>query len=106
MDPNFAFPRPQAPIPRPPPPSSFLTAGGSERNRDSNALRASVLDVALQLGLGTNSTVADWMFNNTMPEDEEEVYLHLSFYFIVKDTTVLLAVFLEQASCRGLSHAP
>ncbi|KAF8639054.1 hypothetical protein AX17_001750 [Amanita inopinata Kibby_2008] len=41
-------------------------------NRESNALRASVLDVALELGLGTNSTVADWMFNNPVKEEEEE----------------------------------
>ena len=35
-------------------------------------VRASVLDVALQLGFGgPNSTVADWIFNNPLDEEEE-----------------------------------
>ncbi|KAF8057097.1 hypothetical protein FPV67DRAFT_1456620, partial [Lyophyllum atratum] len=40
--------------------------------RESNALRASVLDAALELGIGTNSTVANWMFNNALSEEDEE----------------------------------
>lgn len=40
--------------------------------RDSNAVRASVLDVAMQLGFGDpNSTVASWMFNPLAEADEE-----------------------------------
>ena len=40
--------------------------------RESNALRASVLDAALLLGVGSNRTVTNWIFNNTIDEDEEE----------------------------------
>ncbi|GLB42814.1 hypothetical protein LshimejAT787_1202630 [Lyophyllum shimeji] len=75
MDTSFAFPRHQAPPPRPAPPSGSSTSptsGSTSSNRDSNALRASVLDAALQLGIGTNSTVANWMFNNALPEEAEE----------------------------------
>jgi hypothetical protein len=52
-----------------------VTPAGSAdlANRDSNALRASVLDTALQLGVGSNSTIANWMFNNVLEEEEEEV---------------------------------
>ena len=39
-------------------------------SRDSNTLRASVLDAALELGIGSNSLVADWMFNNAVMEEE------------------------------------
>lgn len=39
--------------------------------RESNALRASVLDAALQLGIADNTAVADWMFNNTLKEEDE-----------------------------------
>ncbi|KAF7295199.1 hypothetical protein MIND_01058700 [Mycena indigotica] len=68
MDPNFTFPRqrPQA-MPRPPP----AEPPSEPVNRESNALRASVLDAALQLGLGS-SKMANWMLNNTLAEDEEE----------------------------------
>lgn len=39
-------------------------------NRDSSAIRASVLDVCRQLGaLDQNSLVADWMFNESSAED-------------------------------------
>ncbi|KAF5375933.1 hypothetical protein D9615_008278 [Tricholomella constricta] len=69
MDNSFTFPRPQAPIPRPAPTHS---SPASPVNRESNALRASVLDVALQLGIGSNSLVADWMFNNSLTEEDEE----------------------------------
>ncbi|TFY70587.1 hypothetical protein EVG20_g2423 [Dentipellis fragilis] len=41
-------------------------------NRNSNALRASVLDAALQLGIGSSRTVENWMFNSVTEEDEEE----------------------------------
>jgi hypothetical protein len=35
-------------------------------------VRASVLDAALQLGFGgPNSTVANWIFNNPLDEEEE-----------------------------------
>ena len=79
MDPNFSFPR----RPRPPPPpgtrpsrplvanTSPTTTTTQTSNRESNALRASVLDAALLLGVGSNSTVTNWMFNNTTQEEDE-----------------------------------
>lgn len=81
MDNNFTFPRPQVPVPRPPPVSSFARSSTDDTppNRESNALRASVLDAALQLGIGTNSTVANWMFNNSLEEEEEEVRFYLIY---------------------------
>ena len=78
MDPNFSFPRLPAPTLRPrpiPKATASPEADNSSLNneRDSNALRASVLDVALQLGLGTNNAVAHWMFSNSLEEEAEEV---------------------------------
>ncbi|KAG5725127.1 hypothetical protein E4T56_gene10233 [Termitomyces sp. T112] len=58
-----------APIPRPAP---LVATPTSSTNRESNALRASVLDVALELGIGHNSTVLNWMFNNSLTEEDEE----------------------------------
>ena len=92
MNANFVFPRPQLGIPRPrparaakwssssPPPSNL--AG----SRDSNALRASILDTALELGIGSNSLVTDWMFNNPLmeePEDAVSLLCSYKFYFRV-----------------------
>ncbi|KAJ7454759.1 hypothetical protein FB451DRAFT_653001 [Mycena latifolia] len=68
MDANFTFPSRPRPTPRP-------TAGQAPTepaNRQSNALRASVLDAALELGFGANGTVANWMFNNALEEADEE----------------------------------
>lgn len=73
MDRNFVFPRHPAVRLRPAPSSSKSPGTADVVNRDSNALRASVLDAALELGLGNNSTVANWMFNNSVEEAEEEV---------------------------------
>ncbi|KIM44016.1 hypothetical protein M413DRAFT_9280 [Hebeloma cylindrosporum] len=70
MDASFTFPRPQAPVPRPAPASK--ASGGTHMTRESNALRASVLDAALELGLVSNPLVADWMFDNSLPEEDEE----------------------------------
>lgn len=68
MDANFTFPARPQPIPRPsaaqPPPEPV--------NRESSALRASVLDAALQLGFGANGNVANWMFNNALEEEAED----------------------------------
>ena len=54
-------------------------------SRDSNTLRASVLDAALELGIGSNPLVADWMFNNAVIEeegDENEVRMNFcGFWF-------------------------
>nr|GAT60970.1 predicted protein [Mycena chlorophos] len=63
MNRNFTFPARAPPVvatPRPP-----------LENRDSG-LRASVLDAALELGIGSSKTVANWMFNNTLDEEDEE----------------------------------
>ncbi|KAG5640853.1 hypothetical protein DXG03_006818 [Asterophora parasitica] len=70
MDTRFAFPRPQAPTPRPAPASPVSPAGGA--NRESNALRASILDAALILGIGNNNLVSDWMFSNSLAEEDED----------------------------------
>jgi len=54
-------------------------------SRDSNTLRASVLDAALELGIGSNSLVADWMFNNAVLEeegDENEVCMKFLWFFV------------------------
>ncbi|KAJ6570169.1 hypothetical protein DFH09DRAFT_1080325 [Mycena vulgaris] len=67
MDPNFSFPR-STPTPRPAVKSPTVPA-----NRESNALRASVLDAALELGIGANGAVATWMFNNALEEEDEEL---------------------------------
>lgn len=48
--------------------------------RKSTQIRASVLDAARLLGLGANSTVADWLFNpvaDDLPGDDD-VRLYLS----------------------------
>lgn len=78
MNANFVFPaQPSVPIARPP------AARKQEENasRDSSALRASVLDAALELGIGSSSLVADWMFNNVVDEeDENEVCLSCVCY--------------------------
>lgn len=76
MDASFQFPRHTAPIPRTAP---RVTTPSSSTNRGSNALRASVLDAALELGIGQNSTVMNWMFNNSLTEEDEEVCT-LSFF--------------------------
>ncbi|KAJ3523862.1 hypothetical protein NMY22_g11251 [Coprinellus aureogranulatus] len=71
-----------------PPPSSFnfnqagVGAGhararprpnkvGASGPRESNALRASVFDVAMELGITNNNLVAEWMFNNAVQEEDE-----------------------------------
>jgi hypothetical protein len=48
-------------------------------NRDSNALRASVLDVALQLGIGTSRAVENLIFNSILEDDEVSSVLHARF---------------------------
>lgn len=60
------FPSPQIPVSRPRPSHKQV----DNVSRDSNTLRASVLETALELGIGSNSLVADWMFNNAVTEEE------------------------------------
>jgi len=45
-------------------------ASGARPN--SNVVRASVLETALELGIAHNSTFANWMFNTSLPEEPEE----------------------------------
>lgn len=72
MNTSFTFPRHAAPISRSTPTTLSPTSPTvSTHNRKSNALRASVLDAALQLGIGQNSIVANWMFNDPLEEDDE-----------------------------------
>lgn len=47
----------------------------ADSQRNSNLVRASVLETALELGFGQNSTVADWIFNNPLSEEAEDLYL-------------------------------
>ncbi|THH16043.1 hypothetical protein EW146_g4539 [Bondarzewia mesenterica] len=44
----------------------------NDDHRHSNVLRASVLDAALLLGIGTSRTVENWMFDSVEEGDEEE----------------------------------
>ncbi|KAJ7678497.1 hypothetical protein B0H17DRAFT_1078413 [Mycena rosella] len=67
MDANFTFPARSKPTPRP----SAAHSPTEPVNRESNALRASVLDAALELGFGANGAVANWMFNNALEEEDE-----------------------------------
>jgi hypothetical protein len=89
MNANFVFPRPhpQSGLPRPRParaakwssPSSLSNLASS---RNSNALRASILDTALELGIGTNSLVTDWMFNNPLLEEPDDAVSLFYLFFI------------------------
>ena len=101
MNPQFAFPPPAPVVRRPPPPtravptpgsgsglgaSSTLRSGsngaGGGGARESNALRASVLDVALELGLVGGGGVGGWMFDNRVLEEGEEVGFFRCFSFV------------------------
>lgn len=69
MDTKFTFPPPQRPIPRNTPVKTAASAG---QTRESSALRASVLDVALELGITGDNSLAAWMFDNSLKEEDEE----------------------------------
>lgn len=64
-----------------PPPAIFGTRPQRSRevvnNRDPNrnTLRASVLDVALELGIGTSRAVENLIFDSVLEEDEVSVLL-------------------------------
>ncbi|TEB26710.1 hypothetical protein FA13DRAFT_1713065 [Coprinellus micaceus] len=45
---------------------------GASGPRDSSAVRASVFEVAMDLGITSNNLVAEWMFSNTLQEEDEE----------------------------------
>jgi hypothetical protein len=44
---------------------------GASGPRDSSAVRASVFEVAMDLGITSNNLVAEWMFSNTLQEEDE-----------------------------------
>jgi hypothetical protein len=56
--------------PRPPRPVRPGSRDPAEKDRQSG-LRASVLETALEIGFSSNSTVANWIFNNPLEEGEE-----------------------------------
>lgn len=72
MNTNYSFPRRQQ---APTQPFDAPTESGASPSqsdaRKSSALRASVLDAALQLGFGSDSQVAKWMFNDGDDENED-----------------------------------
>jgi len=47
--------------------------------RDSNALRASVLDAALELGVGTSRAVENLIFDSILEDDEVSIVLRAPF---------------------------
>ena len=50
------------------------------QSRDSNALRASVLEAALELGISSSRAVADLIFNTVDEEDEVRIpFIFLCF---------------------------
>jgi hypothetical protein len=51
------------------------------QSRDSNALRASVLEAALELGISSSRAVADLIFNTVDEEDEVRILFFLFFLF-------------------------
>ncbi|KAL9708835.1 hypothetical protein Ac2012v2_007990 [Leucoagaricus gongylophorus] len=65
-DPSYGMDIPAA-HPRPRPPKSST----SDAPRESGALRTSVWETVLQLGLGMNPIVADWIFDNQLAEEGE-----------------------------------
>jgi hypothetical protein len=98
-----------------PPPAIFATRPQRPRevvsNRDPNrdTLRASVLDVALQLGIGSSRAVESLIFDSVQEEDEVSVVLarHFPCFLLVH---LIFPVALEppcsisNGSCRKLSH--
>jgi len=108
MDASFTFPRPQAPVPRP---ALASKAGGPQVARESNALRASVLDAALELGLVSNPLVANWMFENSLPEENEEVSflfgsLHPQLFFWTLHPTNFLSFSIHLMIFSSLYFLP
>lgn len=101
MNTNFVFPRPQPSALRPRPAqaaklSSSLSSPNLAGSRDSNALRASILDVALELGIGSNPLVTDWMFNNALQEEDEVSFFPSSSIAVVLHVNSLLLLFYQE----------
>jgi len=61
-------------------------------SRESGAFRTSVWETVLQLGLGVNPTVANWMFDNQL-EEEDEVRAQFTFFFVVSCVSLFFFFF-------------
>jgi hypothetical protein len=80
----------------------------TSQSRDSNALRASVLEAALELGISTSRPLADLIFNTVDEEDELEVRipflrsfaLPLAFFFFLRPSSSRTATELPLSSDR------
>ena len=62
-------------LPTSPAPASFARPKRVEQAEPENRgsmLRASILESALELGVGSSRTVANWIFNPVAEADEEE----------------------------------
>ena len=113
MNSSFTFPPRAPPTMRPEitPPGNAgqqQSASSDAPSRDSNLVRASILDAALDLGYGSNSTVAKWMFENPLEEEDEEVSaVHTrpiivssaDLLFLLHPTFVPLSCFARCATC-------
>ena len=66
-------------------------------SRDSNSLRASVLDVALELGIGTSRAVENLIFD-TVDEEEDDVRTTFSTSLCTLPQPLLFFFFFLQPS--------
>jgi hypothetical protein len=73
----------------------------SSQSRDSNALRASVLEAALELGISTSRPLADLIFNTVDEEDEVEVRIPFLRRFALPP-----AFFSSSCNCLLLGRLP
>lgn len=64
-----------------PAPRSFARPQRADQSTESRSsvLRASILESALELGVGTNRTVANWIFNAVDEEDEDETEVRCNY---------------------------
>ena len=119
MNTNFVFPRPQAQsgVPRPRPAraakwSSPSPPSNLASSRNSNALRASILHTALELGIGTNSVVTDWMFSNPLVEEPEDtvsrfvIFIQVLFRVNYSRATANVAQLHVCQRTTGLAKSP
>ena len=90
-----------------PSPAIFATRPQRPRevvyNRDPNrdTLRASVLDVALELGIGTSRAVENLIFDSVLEEDEVEVSTVLARLF---SCFLLVSLYIPRCSRTSVLH--
>ena len=75
----------------------------TSQSRDSNALRASVLEAALELGISTSRPLADLIFNTVDEEDELEVRIPSLHRFAPSRTFFF---FIQPSSSRTAAELP